>query len=112
MVRKTVSRAPVDNMLRHMDIKLKVFADIMYMDGEMFLVSVTDPLNLMLQSRVENESHKMLGLGLQSHLAMLRSLVYVPRIGYVDPHSSFQGMTQDFLGVEMDLGDLATTWQK
>jgi uncharacterized 2Fe-2S/4Fe-4S cluster protein (DUF4445 family) len=104
MVRKTVSRAPVDHTLRHTNKNLKIYADVMHVDGELFLVSVTDPLNLTLQSKVENESRNVLGKGLQSHLVTLRSRDYVPRVVYVDPHSSFNGMAQDFPGVEIDVG--------
>jgi hypothetical protein len=104
LVRKTVSRTAVDHTLRHADKSLKLYADVMHVDGERFLVSVTDPLNLTLQSLVENESRNALGIGLQSHLATLRSRDYEPRIVYVDPHSSFRTMTQDFPGVEIDIG--------
>ncbi len=104
LVRKTVSRTPVDHTLRHADMNLRIYADVMHVDREKFLVSVADPLNLTLQSIVENESRNALGLGLQSHLATLRSRDYEPRIVYVDPHSSFKTMTQDFPGIEIDIG--------
>jgi hypothetical protein len=104
LVRKTVSRTPVDHTLRHADKNLKLYADVMHVDREKFLVSVADPLNLTLQSLVENESRNALGLGLQSHLATLRSCDYEPRIVYVDLHSLFRTMTQDFPGTEIDIG--------
>ncbi len=104
LVRKTVSKTPVDHTLRHADKNLKLYTDVMHVDREKFLVSVADPLNLMLQSLVENESRNALGLGLQSHLATLRSCDYEPRIVYVDPHSLFRTMTQDFPGTEIDIG--------
>jgi hypothetical protein len=53
---------------------------------------------------VENESRSVLGVGLQSHLATLRARDYEPRIVYVNLHSSFKNMTQDFPGVEIDIG--------
>jgi hypothetical protein len=77
-------------------MNLRIYADVMHVDREKFLVSVADPLNLTLQSIVENESRNALGLGLQSHLATLRSHDYEPRIVYVDPHSSFKTMTKDW----------------
>ncbi len=104
LVRKTVSRTPVDHTLRHDDKNLKVYADVMHVDGEMFLVLVADPLNLTLQSKVENESRNMLSLGLQSHLVTFRSRGYEPRVVYIDPHSSFKAMTQDFPNIEIDVG--------
>jgi hypothetical protein len=104
LVKRTVARMPVDNTLRHADKDLKLSTDVMHVDGQLFLVSVADPLNLTLQSKVENESRTALGLALQGHLAMLRSRDFNPRVVYIDPHSSFWAMTQDFPGVEIDVG--------
>jgi hypothetical protein len=72
MVKKTMSRMSVVNMLRHTDKNLKIYMDIMHVGKEIFLVSVPDPLNLALQYKIENESRNMMGLGLQGHLAILR----------------------------------------
>jgi hypothetical protein len=76
----------------------------MHVDAKMFLVTVTEPLNLTLQSKVENESRMCLGMGLQGQLAVLRSRGYVPDTVYTDPHSSFRTMTQDFPEVTIDIG--------
>jgi hypothetical protein len=57
-----------------------------------------------LQSEVENEGKLALGMALQGQLAVLRSKGYVPEIVYTDPQSSFRSMTQDFPGVEIDVG--------
>jgi hypothetical protein len=43
------------------------------------------------------------GMALQGQLALLRSRGFVPSIVYTDPHSTFRSMTQDFLGVEIDI---------
>jgi hypothetical protein len=104
MVKRTVARMPVDTTLRHRDKNLKLSTDVMHVDGQMFLISVADPLNLTLQSKIESESRTALGLALQGHLAVLRSRDFNPRVVYVDPHSSFRAMTQDFPGVEIDVG--------
>jgi hypothetical protein len=103
LVKRTVARMPVDTALRHTDKNLKLSTDVMHVDGQLFLVSVADPLNLMLQSKVESESRTALGLVLQSHLAVLQSCDFNPQVVYVDPHSSFRSMMQDFPGVELDV---------
>jgi hypothetical protein len=105
LVKRTVSRMPVDSTLRHTVKNLKLSTDVMHVDGQLFLVSVVDPLNLTLQSKIESESRTALGLALQGHLAVLRSRDFNPQIVYVDLHSSFWAMTQDFPGVEIDVGD-------
>jgi hypothetical protein len=75
------------------------------------LLTVTEPLNLTLQSPIENETKMSLGLALQSQLGLLRSRGLI--IVYSDPHSSFQSMTQEFAGVEIDAGgasDYISKW--
>jgi hypothetical protein len=83
---------------------LKLYADVMHIDTKKFLVSVADPLNLTLQSVIAGESRQELGMALQGQLAVLRSKGFIPMIVYVDPQSAFWAMTQDFPGVEIDVG--------
>jgi len=61
----------------------------MHLDRKMFLISAVDPINLMLQSRIERESKQELGLGLQGQLAILRLRGFKPTIVYVDLQSAF-----------------------
>lgn len=75
---------PVDITLQYTGKELKLFMDVMHVDDEMFLVSTEDPLNLTLQCKVKNQ----------------------PTIVYIDLHSSFRAMTQDFLGVKVDVGGM------
>jgi hypothetical protein len=96
LVKKIVHRTPVDNTLRYTGKELKLYTDVMHVDREMFLVSTVDPLNLTLQTAVENQTKDVLGLGLQGQLAVLQSKDFKPTIVYVDPHSSFRVITQDF----------------
>ncbi len=104
MTRKTVGRVQVDPALRSVEKTLKVYADIMHIDTMKFLESVADPLHLTLQSQLESEAHTPLGMALQGQLALLGSRGFVPSIVYTDPHSTFRSMTQDFPGVEIDIG--------
>jgi hypothetical protein len=103
MVKKTIGRVPVDHILRHVDKNLKLYTDVMHLDHEMFLISTVDPINLMLQSKIERESKQDLGLGLQGQLAILRSRDFKPTNVYVDPQNVFRTKTQDFLGIEIDV---------
>lgn len=41
--------------LKSISKNLHVYIDVMHVDGKMFKVSVTEPLNLTLQFEVENE---------------------------------------------------------
>jgi len=104
LVKRTVGRMPVDVTLRSTEQKQKLSTDVMEIDGRKFLVTVSDPLHLTLQTALENESKQVLGMALQGHLMTLRSRGFEPAIVYVDPHSTFRGMQRDFPGVEVDVG--------
>jgi hypothetical protein len=73
LTKKKVSRAQVDLGLRSTDKNLRMFADVMHLEGNMFLVTVADPLILTMQCYLENESRMALGMALQEQLALLKS---------------------------------------
>jgi hypothetical protein len=89
-MKKVISRVPVDVTLRSIMKDLKVYSDVMHVDSQCFLVSVSDPLNLMMQSKIENESRTELGLAMQRQLALLRMRGFSSRIVYTDPQSCFE----------------------
>jgi hypothetical protein len=64
LVKCTVGRMPVDVTLRSTEQKQKLSTDVMEIDGRKFLVTVSDPLHLTLQTAVENESKQVLGMAL------------------------------------------------
>jgi len=104
MTKKKVGRQKIDVSRKCVQKSQSLYTDVMHIDTKKFLVSATEPLNLTLQSEVENEGKLALGMALQGQLAVLRSKGYVPEIVYTDPQSSFRSMTQDFPGVEIDVG--------
>jgi hypothetical protein len=104
LTKKTVGRILVDPTLRSVSKTLKIYVDVMHVDTKKFLVSVADPLNLTMQSLVHSESRQDLGMALQGQMVVLRNRGYVPTIVYSDPQSAFRSMTQDFPGVEIDVG--------
>jgi hypothetical protein len=73
LTKKKVSRSQVDLGLRSTDKNLRLYMDVMHLEGNMFLVMVADPLNLTLQSYVENEGRMSLGMVLQGRLPLLKS---------------------------------------
>jgi hypothetical protein len=104
MTNQKVSRAQVDLGLRSTEKRLRLYVDVMHVDARMFLISVTDLLNLTLQASINSENRLELGMALQGHMAILRSRGYQPGVVYTDPHSSFKSVRQDFPGVELDIG--------
>jgi hypothetical protein len=65
LTKKKVSRVQVDLDLRSTDKNLWLCADVMHLKGNMFLVMVAYPLNLMMQCYVENKGRLALGMVLQ-----------------------------------------------
>jgi hypothetical protein len=57
-----------------------------------------------MQSTFVNETRQVLGMVLWGQLEVLQAKGFVPRIVYTDPQSTFKSMTQDFLGVEVNVG--------
>jgi hypothetical protein len=104
LMKKKVSRMPVDLALHSPNKSLKLSADIMPIDGHMFLISVAAPLMLMLYSELESESRMSLGMALQGQLGMLWLQGFIPHIVYTDLHCTFWLMMQDFTGIEIDPG--------
>jgi hypothetical protein len=104
LTKKTVGSVKADPTLRSVSKTLSMYVDVMHVDTKKFMESVADPLNLTLQSCVASESRQDLGMVLQGQLTVLRTRGYVPTVVYTDPQSAFRSMTQDFPGIEMDIG--------
>jgi hypothetical protein len=70
MTAQSTGRMPVDPTAI-MQVKLQVlYTDMMHIDGNKFLVSVVEFLQLIIQARLQNENATQLGLGIQGHLSV------------------------------------------
>jgi hypothetical protein len=61
---------------------------MMYVDGQWFLITVCNPLQVTLQIHIEQESQNVLGPALQGQLDLLRIKDSTPIHMYVDPQSA------------------------
>jgi hypothetical protein len=77
-------------------------ANIMHVAGEMFLVSVSSPLEIILVKHIASLSAASLGAGVQSHINTLRSRGFEPIRVMIDPHKSLVALQEASLGVEID----------
>jgi hypothetical protein len=66
-----------------------LYADVMHIDGNKFLVSVVEPLQLTIQAPLDNELADQLVLALQGHLSLLRARGFQPTVVFLDPQSGF-----------------------
>jgi len=78
--------------------------DVMYIDDQMFLVTVTEPMQLTLQTPIKSESANALGMALQSQLQVLRERAFIPMKVTVDPGSGFMSLRTQFPGVLIEPG--------
>ncbi len=85
---KTVERPtaciPIDPQVIMREKHQELHTDVMHVDGNRYLISVADPLQLTMQAYLENETADQLGLGLQGHLSLLRSRGFIPVTVHTD----------------------------
>ncbi len=104
MVKKKASRAVIDDNLVLDEKKQTLYTDAMHIDGRKFLVTVCEPLQLMLQCKIEREMQQVLGMALQGQLELLSSHGFIPTIVHADPQSAFRALNMQFPGVVIDIG--------
>jgi hypothetical protein len=104
MTKKKVSRASIDESLILDEKKQVLYSDVMHVDSNKFLITVCEPLQLVMQCRIERESQSELGFALQGQLNLLRSRSFVPMVVHTDPQSAFRALTGSFPEVVIDVG--------
>jgi hypothetical protein len=104
MTHKKASRAIIEDDLVLADKRLTLYTDVMHIEGQRFLVTVCDPLQLTLQVCVERESQNVLGPNLQGQIDLLRSKGFSPVRVYVEPQSALKTLATKFEGVSVDVG--------
>ena len=105
MTKRKVSRALIDNNIVMEEKRQVLSADVMHIDGKIFLIATSEPLQLtFLQCPIASETQNQLGLALQGHLDFLQSRNFVPTIVYTDPAKAFRGLVTSFPGVTIDIG--------
>jgi hypothetical protein len=104
MTARPAGRTPVDHTAV-MKEKLQVmYTDVMHIDGQKFLISVVEPLQLTIQAHLQNETASQLGLGIQGHLGVLTSRGFQPITIYTDPQAGFRTLVGQFPNVNVDIG--------
>jgi len=105
LTKKTASSVFLNDALHSENKSHCKYSNVMHVDGEKFLMSsVTDLLQLALQSCLASEGKMSLGMALQSHLSILMMRGFERTFVYTDPQSAFCMMTNAILGVKLDTG--------
>jgi hypothetical protein len=80
-----------------------LYTDVMKVRRQAFLVSLVEPLQILIQTMAGRETAESLGKALQSHLDLVRSRGFIPVRVHTDPQSAFRKLTNAFPGVELDV---------
>ena len=104
MTKRAIKHEAIDDNLMITEEKQKLYTDVMKNNGAMFLITVCDPLHLILSTPIERETANQLGLALPGQLNVLRSHGFVPTIVFTDPAPGFQSLVNQFPGVILDTG--------
>jgi len=104
MVRKKQSRAIYDDDVIMDEKKQVLHIDVMHLDGQHFLITVCEPLQLVIQSPIERETALVLGNALQNQIELLRSRGFNPIRVHADPQSAFWNLTAKFENIVIDTG--------
>ena len=102
--RKDVNRRDnFDSGLKEQITIQEMTADIMYAGGKKFVISISNPLGLIITAPAKTLGSQTLGVSLQSHLDLLRMFGFDARIIRVDPLKALARLRGKFPGVEVDI---------
>jgi hypothetical protein len=86
--------------------------NVMHLEGQHFMVTVCEPLQLVLQCPVERETVLVLGTALQNQIELLRCRGFVPIRVHTDPQSAFRTPTTSLKMLSLIPVELGTTLRK
>jgi hypothetical protein len=79
-------------------------ADLLRDREQKFLMTLVEPLGLVLTTHVERETTEELGLVLQGQVNVVRSRGFAPFVVYLDPQPALKALQHQITGVEIDVG--------
>ena len=80
-----------------------LYTDVMKVRKQPYLITLVEPLQLLVQTGVARETADHLGKALQGQLDLVRSRSFKPTRVHADPQSSFKAIVGSFPGVEVDI---------
>ena len=102
---KKVSRQPIDFALRDGYFKeQKMYGDIMYVKKKGFLISLSEPLGILMTTFVKDTFVETLSFALHEQVNTLRSRSFDPKIVYLDDQPGFHALENAIPGVVVDIG--------
>jgi hypothetical protein len=91
-----------DPAAREQRTQQSLVSDVMFVDRERFLISVSSPLELTIASHLKSLSRNKLGEAMQAQFQLLRSRGFEPVRMLVDPQKALAALRNAFPGIEFD----------
>ena len=106
MTKKKHTRAEIDDAVRKPGRReqCELFSDVMYVRERGVLVTLAEPLGLLMVNNLETQTANEIGGALVSHASALRSRGYDVQVAHVDPQSSMRTLQGQFETFELDVG--------
>lgn len=100
---KQKSRIRTDDSLKSQVTDQQMYADVMHVEGQKFLLTVLEPLHLTLCTPIERETTHMLGSALQEQLDTAHGKGFRVTRVHCDPQAGLTGLAGKFPGTEIDI---------
>ena len=101
--RKKVSRAEVDDALKEQRTDQVLYTDVMKVREQAYLVSLVEPMQLVVTSNIDREKTENFGLAIQAQLNLLRSRGFNPVRIHMDPQPALSALVGQFPRKEIDI---------
>ena len=98
-----IHRGEVDDSIREQRTDQTLYGDIMKVRGQPYLITLAEPLELIIVTYMSGESAELLGQALHQQFNLLRARGFNPRRIYLDPQSGFTSLVGKFPGTEIDI---------
>ena len=101
--KKAAARLTADDGIREQRKEQKFTSDVLHINGESFLISVSSPLELTINSHLSGLSTEDVGAALQSQVRLIESRGYRCTYIMVDPQRSLVALQGKFPGITIDI---------
>ena len=81
-----------------------MYGDVAYIRQKPYMFCVSKPLGLITVTPLANTKTRTLGVAVQSHVSMLQSRGFLPKVIHLDPQRGFAALDTHIPGVEVDVG--------
>ena len=102
--KKKVRRTEIDLFIKaEQPIPQRMYSDVFAIREQRFLMTLAEPLGLVLTTHAERKTTEELGLALHGQINVVRSRGFKPQVVYMDPQPALKALQHQMTGVEVDV---------